>query len=170
VRDAAAILGAAETGRRAGERLGGLVGVMTRRRAAAGPLAGAVDHFVKVTRSYRPGLFHCYRVADLPRANNALEQLFGSHRYHERRATGRKGASPALVLRGAARLLAGTATRRRAYTAAELGKADRGQWTDLRRALEERRHRRVQRYQFRRNPKAFLRELEEQLNQPGLPA
>ena len=170
MRDAAGILGAAETGRRAKERLGGLLGVMTRRREAAGPLAQAVDHFVKVTRSYWPGLFHCYDVADLPRTNNALEQLFGSHRYHERRATGRKGASPALVLRGAARVLAGTATRRRAYAAAELGKADRAAWGTLRQALEERRQRRVQRHRFRRDPKAFLRQLEEQLSQSGLPS
>jgi hypothetical protein len=68
---------------------------------------------VKVTRSYWPGLFHCYAVAELPRTNNALEQFFGRHRYHERRASGRKGASPALVLRGAARLVAATATRQR---------------------------------------------------------
>jgi hypothetical protein len=170
VQDAAAILRAAETSRRAAERLGGLLGVMTRRRDAAGPLAGAVDHFVKVTRSYWPGLFHCYAVADLPRTNNALEQLFGSHRYHERRATGRKAASPALVLRGAARVLAGTATRQRTYAAGELAKADRSRWADLRRALEERRQRRVARARFRRDPKAFLRQLEEQLNQSGLPA
>ena len=170
VHQTAGILGAAETGRRAGERLGGLLGVMTRRREAAGPLADAVDHFVKVTRSYWPGLFHCYTIADLPRTNNALEQLFGRHRYHERRATGRKAASPALVLRGAARVLAGTATRQRAYAAAELAKADRSRWADLRRALEERRQRRVQRHRFRRDPKAFLQHLEEQLSQSGLPA
>jgi hypothetical protein len=170
VHQAAGILGAAEAGRRAKERLGGLLGVMTRRRDAAGPLATAVDHFVKVTRSYWPGLFHCYDVPDLPRTNNALEQLFGSHRYHERRATGRKGASPALVLRGAARVLAGTATRRRAYAAAELGKVDRTRWADLRQALEERRQRRVQRHRFRRDPKAYLRHLEEQLSQSGSPS
>src|SRR5438309_5271997 len=34
-------------------------------------------HFAKVTQSWRPGLFHCYRVADLPRTNNDLEHLFG---------------------------------------------------------------------------------------------
>ena len=143
---------------------------MTRRRDAAGPLATAVDHFVKVTRSYWPGLFHCYNVAAVPRTNNALEQLFGSHRYHERRATGRRAASPALVLRGAARVLAGAATRRQRDAAAELAKADRTRWVELRRALEERRQRRVQRYRFRRDPKAFLRHLEEQLNQSGLPS
>lgn len=32
--------------------------------------------------------------------NTGLEQLFGSQRYHELRATGRKMASPATVLRG----------------------------------------------------------------------
>ena len=142
---------------------------MTRRRAAAGPLAAAVDHFVKVTRSYWPGLFHCYTAADLPRTNNALEQLFGSHRYHERRATGRKGASPALVLRGSARLVAGLATRGREVTAADLAGADRSAWRGLRAALEERRLRRVDRHRFRRDPDAYLRRLEADLIQPGLP-
>ena len=74
-------------------------------------LGSAVDHFVKVSRSYWPGLFACYDMAELPRTNNDLEQAFGSHRYHERRATGRKGASPSLVLRGSAKLVAGLATR-----------------------------------------------------------
>ena len=68
-------------------------------------------NFAKVTRSYRPGLFHCCNVPGLPRTNNGLEQLFGSQRYHERRATGRKAASPAAVLRGEVRLIAATATR-----------------------------------------------------------
>src|SRR5205807_3262853 len=86
-------------------RLSGLLGAMRRHRAAAGELGGAVDHFLKVSRSYWPGLFACYETPDLPRTNNDLEQAFGSHRYHERRATGRKGASPGLVLRGSARLV-----------------------------------------------------------------
>ena len=51
-------------------------------------VARQLRHFVRVTRSYRPGLFGCYQVADLPRTNNDLEHLFGSHRYHERRASG----------------------------------------------------------------------------------
>ena len=85
-------------------RLDGLLAAMARHRAKAGPLAGAVDHFLEVTRSYRPGLFHGYAVADLPRTNNALEQLFGSYRRHQRRATGRKANSSATVLRGPVRL------------------------------------------------------------------
>ena len=143
---------------------------MRRHRDTAGSLAGAVDHFGKVTRSYWAGLFACYDVPDLPRTNNDLEQAFGAHRYHERRATGRKGASPALVLRGAARVVAGLATRQRAVTIAELAGADPAAWRRLRAELEERRCRRVERHRFRRDPERFLRELEAKLNQSGLPA
>jgi hypothetical protein len=157
------------TGVTSRRRLGGLLGAMRRHRSAAGPRGGAVDHFPKVSRSYRPGLFACYGPADLPRTNNDLEQLLGSHRCHERRAAGRKGASPALVLRGAARLVAAMATRQREVTASDLAGADRGQWERLRAALEERRQRRVDRHRFRRHPEGHLRDLEAQLNQPGLP-
>ena len=92
-------------------QLGGLLGAMTRHRDEAGPLAKGVDHFVRVSRSYWPGLFACYDTPDLPRTNNHLEQAFGSHRHHERRASGRKGASPSLVLRGAVKGIVGLATR-----------------------------------------------------------
>ncbi len=106
-------------------RFDGLVGAMARHRTGAGSLAGAVDHFLKVTRSYRPGLFHCYAVPDLPRTDNGLEQLFGSQRHHERRATGRRAASPAAVLRGEVRLIAATATRLRPPTIRDLGRVNR---------------------------------------------
>jgi len=87
------------------------------RRAAATaeePAVGAGRrHFLKVTGSYRPGLFHCYDSADLPRTTNDLEHAFGSHRYHERRASGRRRASPGLVVMGSARVISGLATRLR---------------------------------------------------------
>ena len=168
---AAHILGdrGASSAGQARRQLGGLLGAMARHRAAAGYLAGAVQHFLRVTRSYWPGLFHCYDVADLPRTNNDLEHFFGSHRYHERRASGRKGAAPGLVLRGQARLLAAAATRQRCYTAEELSRADPERWEQLRQQLEARRQRRVQRRRFRRDPRAFLNQLEEQLLQSALP-
>jgi len=150
-------------------QLGGLLGAVVRHGVRLGPLAGAAAHFVRVSRSYWPGLFHCYEVADLPRTNNDLEHLFGSHRYHERRASGHKGASPCFVLRGQARLLAAAATRQRCYTAAELSGADRDRWEQLRRELEARRQRRVQRHRFRRDPEAYLQQLEAQLLQSALP-
>src|SRR5438128_12437975 len=101
-------------------QLGGLLGAMTRHRVAAGDLATAADHFVKVSRSYWPGLFHCYAVADLPRTNNDLEQFFGAYRDHERRATGRKVAYYAVVLRVAVRLIASASTRLRPFASDDL--------------------------------------------------
>ena len=167
---AAHILGEKGAGSAAVARrqLGGLLGAMSRHAKSADPLAGAVRHFVKVTRSYWAGLFHCYDVKDLPRTNNELEQFFGRHRYHERRASGRKGASPALVLRGSARLLAASATRQRRYTVEELSGVDRVRREELRQQLEGRRQRRVMRARFRRDPQAYLRQLEEQLLQSTL--
>jgi hypothetical protein len=170
VHQAAHILGTeGTTAAQARQQLGGLLGAMSRHREAVGDLATAVDHFVKVSRSYWPGLFHCYEVADLPRTNNDLEHFFSSHRYHERRASGRKGASPALVLRGSARVLAAAATRQRPYTAADLHAADRAQWHLLRQSLDERRQRRTHRRRFRQNPEAYLSDLEQKFAQSRLP-
>jgi hypothetical protein len=151
-------------------RFDGLLGAMARHRASAGDLAGAVEHFCKVAHSYRPGLFHCYAVPDLPRTNNGLEQLFGSQRYHERRATGRRGASPAAVLRGEVRLIAATATRLHPPTPRNLGRVSRERWKDLRERLDQRRQARTLRARFRRDPAAYLAALEQQARQPALPS
>ena len=91
-----------------------------------GARAPAATHFRKVTASYwpglfacywpglfacyGPGLFACYDVPDRPRTTNDLEHSFGTSRHLERRATGRKGASPAVVVRGAVRVVAAVAT------------------------------------------------------------
>lgn len=121
-----------------------------------------VKQFTKVTRSYWPGLFHCYDVADLPRTNNDLEQLFGSTRYHERRATGRKVAGPSLVLRGAVRLPAALATRLKPFTAADLVPRDVDQWQAVRAILAQPHEARVAGYRFRRDPDRYLATLERQ--------
>lgn len=169
VHRAAHILGLEKTpGSAIRGQLGGLLGAMATHRASVGTLGVAVDHFVKVSRSYWPGLFACYDTAELPRTNNDLEHAFGSHRYHERRATGRKDASPALVLRGAAKLVAGLATRQREVTANDLAVADRVAWKQLRSELETRRERRVERWQFRRDPNGYLNALENKLIQSRL--
>jgi hypothetical protein len=57
---------------------------------SGGPLSEVLGIFLKKTESYWPGLFHCYDVPDLPRTNNDLEHCFGSVRYGERRASGRR--------------------------------------------------------------------------------
>ena len=150
------------------DRLAGLTGAMA--GALAGPLAAAKRHFLKVTASYWPGLFWCYDVPGLPRTNNDLEQFFGSVRYHQRRATGRRQPGPALVVRGAARLIAAAATRHGSFTADDLAEADPDEWSRLRLELDDRRQRRVDHRRFRRDPDRFLGELEALFVQSGLPA
>src|SRR4051794_24630051 len=119
-------------------RYRGLIGAIARHRRAAGRLAEAFGHFLKVTRSYWPGLFRCYDIARLPRTNNDLEQFFGSYRYHERRASGRKVACPGTVVRGSVRLVASAATRLREGGAADLVISDVSAWRELRDRLEQR--------------------------------
>jgi hypothetical protein len=48
-------------------------------------------HLDKVSRSYWPGLFHCYDVAGLPRTNNELESRFRDTSRRLLRTTGQKG-------------------------------------------------------------------------------
>ena len=150
-------------------RYRGLIGAMARHRRAAGRLAEAFEHFLKVTRSYWPGLFRCYDVADLPRTNNDLEQFFGSYRYHERRCSGRKVACPGTVVRGSVRLVAAAATRLRPIEAADLVPSDLAAWRDLRGSLERRQAVRTLGRRFRRDPAAYLQSLEESLINQALP-
>jgi len=150
-------------------RLRGLLGAMTRHQAAAGTLTPALKHFRKVTRSYWPGLFACYRVPDLPRTNNDLEQFFGAYRYHDRRTTGRKVASPGLVLHGSVCVIAAAATRLHTYSAAELAPENVRAWQELRQARETRRQQRTLRRRFRRDPVSYLAQLETNFLQLILP-
>ena len=113
-----------------------LLATLSRERATVGPLEPAIGHFLKVTKSYWRGLFQCYEFTDLPRTNNDLEQVFGSVRHHERRATGRKGASPGAVVRGAVRLIAAVATRLGSFGPAQLCPRDREALTTLLRILD----------------------------------
>jgi hypothetical protein len=160
-----------ENARQVRRRLRGLLGAIALHRPRTGDLAAATAHFLKVSKSYWGGLFCCYDVADLPRTNNDLEHLFGSNRYHERRATGRRNASPAMVLRGPVRLVAATTTRLSPPPdASALAPADVGRWRTLRAQLDERRQARVLRSRFRRDPAAYLGQLEKQLLKPTLPS
>jgi hypothetical protein len=124
-------------------------------------LASQLRHFVKVSKSYWSGLFGCYASAELPRTNNDLEHLFGSHRYHERRASGRKVASPGLVVLGSVRVISGLATRLRPEEGLVLGGSYIGRWRQLRADLEKRRRTRRQQRRFRRDPITYLKQLEE---------
>ena len=84
--------------------------------------------------------------------------------------SGRKVASPALVSRGSARIIAAVATRQQPERTGDLIGADRESWAELRAELAQRRQRRTERRRFRRDPEGYLRILEAKLTQSRLPA
>lgn len=151
-------------------RMVGLLGAMQRWQDATGDLQAAVAHFLKVTRSYWSGLFHCYDVTDLPRTNNDLEHLFGRYRHLERRITGRKVAARSFVLRGAVRLVAAVSTQTRTFSAHELVPHDPDQWRKLRSRLQQRAEQQRRQCRFRKNPQVYLASLEDMLVKLTLPS
>jgi hypothetical protein len=152
-----------------------LVQLLVRMRKAATTttepsVRAGLKQFVKVTKSYWPGLFACYESTDLPRTNNDLEHTFGSHRYHERRASGRRRGSPGLVVMGTARVISGLATRLRPEEGLVLRPGYVEGWQELRAGLERRRESRRKQRRFRHDPAAYLTLLEQQCLQLLLPA
>jgi hypothetical protein len=151
-------------------RLARLLGALARAAAKSGPMRPGLEHFLKVSRSFWPGLFQCYDHPELPRTNNDLEQVFGSYRHYQRRVTGHKVASAGTVLRGPVRLVAATATCCHTLQGHELAPADILAWRSLRRQIEQRRHARTLGRRFRRHPEAYLKSLERLLKpKSGLP-
>ena len=128
-----------------------------------GLLGKAATQFLKVSRSYWDCLFSCYSHADLPRTNNALEQQFGSYRHHERRCSGRKVCSGMTVLRGCVRLVAALSTPEKALDALDLRPRCLTKWRHLRQDLKSRHGERSQQRRFRKDPQAYLTDLEQRL-------
>jgi hypothetical protein len=128
----------------------------------------ALAHFLKVTQSYAPHLFFCYQLFGLPRTNNDLERSFGRVRHHERRATGRRGALPGLVVRGAVRLQATLATRAQIFTAQDLTPHNLHTWREVRTQISFRQDGRRKQSSFRKDPDAYLAALETQFLKEGL--
>ena len=126
-------------------------------------------HFVKVSKSYWPGLFACSSAQALPRTHNDLEHLLGRHRYQERRARGRQRASPGLVVSGSVRVIASAATRLKPEEGLNLSPDCVARWQQRRDALEKRREARRQQRRFRREPVHYLKRLEELAVQLSLP-
>ena len=123
----------------------------------------AITHFLKASRRYAPHLFFCYQIPDLPRTNNGLEQSFGSVRRSERRATGRRGAVPGLVVHGAVRVQAALATRLKTFTAADLAPHHLASWRAVRAEISSQQVGRCKQSRFRKNPAAYLAEVERRL-------
>jgi len=158
------------TGAEVRQRMEDLLAEIRDDQATVGTLQPAIAHFLKVSASYWPGLFYCYDVAGLPRTNNALEQLFGSVRYHHRRASGRIHASAATVVRGSVQTLASTASRLHLFGEYELRHPNLDRWRGLRHSLELRQEARRQQGRFRKDPDGYLTTLETRLLKSGLPS
>ncbi len=158
-----------ESGQAVRERYQAVLLRMREQQASLGPLSEAISTFLKVTESYWPGLFHCYDVADLPRTNNDLEQCFGAVRYGERRASGRRGAMVALVVRGPVRVVTALALRRQCFLPRALVLHDPEAWYSMRAQLTFRREARRKQLRFRKDPAAYLAALEAILLKRGLP-
>lgn len=51
----------------------------------------------RMSKTWLPGILHCYDIAGLPRHNLKLESTFGALRRHQRRVSGRKETTPLRV-------------------------------------------------------------------------
>ena len=159
-----------QSGHTVRERYEAFLLTMKEQQASLGSLSEAITEFLKVTTSYWPGLFQCYDVADLPRTDNELEQCFGSVRYSERRASGRRGAIAGLVVRGPVRVLTALALRRQCFLPRALVLKDPDAWYTMREQLSTRRKARRKQLRFRKDPAVYLQALESILLKTGLPS
>lgn len=152
-----------DTGTQVRERYLAYVSQMQEQKADLGSLGEAIEHFCHKTSNFAAGLFQCYDVEGLPSTNNDLERCFGVARVHERRATGRRGAIPGVVVRGSVRVMTAVITKDQIFSVEELRPSDYQRWRDLRRHLQRCEETRRQQFRFRKNPTAYLATLEAQL-------
>lgn len=59
-----------------------------------------IDHIIRRTQDWAPGLFFCYENLAIPRTNNDLEQYNGTLKRHQRRVTGRKETADYITRHG----------------------------------------------------------------------
>src|SRR5260370_5728727 len=97
---------------------------MQEQKTDLGALGEAIEHFCHKTSNFAAGLFQCYDVEGLPCTNNELERCFGVARVHERRATGRRGAIPGVVVRGSVRVITAVVAKRQIFSVVETRPSD----------------------------------------------
>jgi len=98
-------------GEQVAEQLHGYLGALRCQSDVSPAIYDFGLHLNKVSRSYWPGLFHCYDVPGLPRTNNEIESLFRDAGRQMLRITGQKGLTGRTLQRqGAWELLPRPAT------------------------------------------------------------
>ena len=80
-----------------------------------------------------------------------------------RRATGRRGAIPGVVVRGSVRVIAAVVTPLQLFSVEDLRPRDYQRWRDLRGQLRQREEARRQQWRFRKNPAVYLADIEARL-------
>jgi hypothetical protein len=95
----------------------------------------------------------------------SLVHCFGVARVHERRATGRRGAIVGVVVRGSVRVIEAVVTPQQSFSIEDLRPKDDQRWRDLRRQLQQREKTRRQQWRFRKDPVAYLADIEARLLQ-----
>jgi len=145
------------------ERYLAFVRQMQEQKADMELLGEAIEHFCHITDNFAVGLFHCYDVEGLPPTNNDLEHCFGVARVHERRATGRRGAIPGVVVRGSVRVITAVVAKEQSFSAEELRPGDYQRWRKLRLQLQQGEETRRRQFRFRKDPASYLAALEAQL-------
>jgi hypothetical protein len=152
-----------DTGAQVRSRYLTFVEQMQEQKTDLGALGEAIEHFCHKTSNFAAGLFQCYDVEGLPSTNNELERCFGVARVHERRATGRRGAIPGVVVRGSVRVMTAVVAKGQTFSAEELQPRDYLRWRELRAHLQQCEETRRRQFRFRKNPVAYLAALEAQL-------
>lgn len=118
-----------------------------------------IDHIIKRTQAWAPGLFQCYEEPAIPRTDNGLEQYIGVLKRQRRRTTGRKAVAdyitrhgPYAVFYDAEETAAETLARFRQVSTQEF-REERARFRAAQAC-----QRRIR--SFRRDPEGYLRRLE----------
>jgi hypothetical protein len=137
----------------------------TPKHATLGPF---VDHLLKKTKSYAPGLFHCYDDRKIPRTVNGLESINGSGKRHLRKATGRKDTSGGEAQTAGPQMMQGV-NLSRLLPQKDLRERLRPVPADAYRAARRRMNEQqapARKYRsFQRNPQSFLKGVLERLDE-----
>lgn len=125
-------------------------------------LRGFVEHAMKITLSYLPGLFHCYNDSGIPQTSNDIEHLFGKGKRILRKCCGRKTTAYGPGSSGGAPFLMGVALHG-LFTDAAVAKFLKGYdpkaYTKLRKERENNGNSESRRRKCARNPDRYLKNI-----------
>lgn len=77
-----------------GEELEEMFGSLAEQEDVGSTTLRLLDKWNKMSKTWLPGILHCYDIAGVPRHNLKLEGAFGNLRRHQRRVSGRQETTP----------------------------------------------------------------------------